>query len=231
MNKSRNRCLLQGNYGFNFKFIQTTYNTGSLRWQNASKKEQKMALMKMAGVLMLLQGALLAHTGAGMTSGFGTGFFHPVGGADHVLAMVAVGLWAVQMGGRALWIVPSAFVVMMLLGGILGISGVEVPFIETGILASVVILGALIAAGAKPSVALSAAIVGLFAIFHGHAHGAEMPLDAGALFYSIGFVLATAMLHVAGIAAGRALESTYTARVARFGGGAIASAGVFLALA
>jgi urease accessory protein len=189
-----------------------------------------MTLMKMAGVWMMLQVSLFAHTGIGMTSGFGAGFFHPIGGADHMLAMVAVGLLAAQIGKKALWIVPSAFVLMMLFGGILGISGIVLPFIEAGILASVVIFGALSAAGAKLPVASSAVIVGLFAIFHGYAHGAEMPLEAGAFDYSIGFMLATVLLHGAGIAAGRGLEKAYNARVTRISGGAIAAGGVLLAL-
>lgn len=189
-----------------------------------------MALIRMAGILMVLQAALFAHTGAGMTSSFGAGFSHPVGGADHMLAMVAIGLWAEQMGKTALWAVPSAFVGMMLFGGILGLSDIAVPFIEGGILTSVVLIGALIAAGKKLPVAAGAAIAGVFAIFHGHAHGAEMPLVAGALTYSVGFVLATAMLHGVGIVAGRALEKAHIERIARVSGGAIAAGGVVLAL-
>lgn len=190
-----------------------------------------MAIMKMTGILMLMQVSLLAHTGVAMASGFGAGFSHPLGGVDHMLAMIAVGLVAVQMGGKALWAVPGAFVAMMLVGGFMGMSGVEVPFIEAGILASVVVFGALIAAGAKLSGAATAVIAGAFAIFHGQAHGAEMPLGAGSLAYSAGFVLATALLHGAGIAAGMALNKVYTARIARISGGAIAAGGVLLAIA
>jgi urease accessory protein len=174
---------------------------------------------------------LFAHTGVGTTAGFSAGFMHPIGGLDHVLAMVAVGLWAAQMGGRALWAVPAAFVGMMLVGGTLGISGVGIPFIEMGIIASVVVLGLLIAGGIKTPVAAGMAIVGAFAIFHGHAHGTEMPVNAAGLMYMAGFVAATALLHAGGIAAGIGLGRVKVERVVRMGGGAIAAGGLLLALA
>lgn len=151
---------------------------------------------------MVLEGSLSAHTGAGMTSGFMSGFIHPIGGMDHMAAMVAVGLWAAVIGGRALWAVPSAFIVMMLFGAFLGVEGLSVPFIEEGIFASVAVLGALVVMGVKPPLYLSSAIVGSFAIFHGVAHGAEMPLNTPNTEYAAGFVLATALLHTAGIVVG-----------------------------
>ncbi|MEJ2501048.1 MAG: HupE/UreJ family protein [Campylobacterales bacterium] len=191
--------------------------------------------MKLARVAVLLslaaQASLFAHTGVGTTAGFSAGFMHPIGGLDHVLAMVAVGLWAAQMGGRALWAVPAAFVGMMLVGGTLGISGVGIPFIEMGIIASVVVLGLLIAGGIKTPVAAGMAIVGAFAIFHGHAHGTEMPVNAAGLMYMAGFVAATALLHAGGIAAGIGLGRVKVERVVRMGGGAIAAGGLLLALA
>ncbi len=190
-----------------------------------------MRLIKMAVfAAVAFQASLLAHTGAGSVSGFASGFMHPVGGLDHVLAMVAVGLWAAQTGGRALWAVPAAFVGMMLVGGVLGISGVGIPFIETGIVASVIVLGALIAAGIKTPVAIGMAIVGTFAIFHGYAHGAEMPVNAAGLMYSIGFATATALLHAVGIAAGIGLGRVNIERMVRVSGGAIAASGLLLAL-
>ena len=189
-----------------------------------------MDLAKWIGVMAVFQVSLMAHTGVGPVSGVAAGFGHPVGGADHVLAMVAVGLWAAQMGGRSLWAVPAAFVGMMIFGGFLGASGVAVPFIEAGILASVIVLGALIAAGVKVSAAAGAVIVGAFAIFHGHAHGAEMPVDAGGLLYGAGFALATLLLHGAGIAAGMGLNRLQVERLVRMGGGAIAAGGAVLAL-
>jgi urease accessory protein len=143
-----------------------------------------------------------AHVGPGEHGGFLHGLMHPIGGADHVLAMVGVGLLASQLGGRALWFVPAAFVSMMVLGGVLGFEGVGFPFVETGIAASVIVIGALVAFDAKLPTAFAMAIVGAFAIFHGHAHGMELPEGSAPLAFAEGFVLATALLHVAGITLG-----------------------------
>ncbi len=190
----------------------------------------KQALIKILSLLFLLPGVAIAHTGVGETTGFVHGFSHPTGGADHLLVMVAVGLWAVQIGGRALWVVPSTFVILMILGGALGFSGISVPFIEEGILVSVLVLGVLIAGAFKFPVIFSALIVGFFALFHGHAHGIEMPVAIGATSYSIGFALATAILHTAGIASGTFLQKTNLEKVNRFAGGAIALSGIYLAV-
>jgi urease accessory protein len=174
---------------------------------------------------------VLAHTNAGETTGLMHGMSHPVGGADHLLAMLAVGLWAVQTGGRAVWIVPAAFVMVMILGGVLGFSGIAIPFIEEGILVSVLVLGTLIAGAFKFPIVISTMVVGVFAIFHGHAHGTEMPLAMGAFSYSIGFALATAMLHVMGMAAGFWLQKLNLEMLNRVMGGAIALSGIYLAVA
>jgi len=171
----------------------------------------------------------LAHTGVGPVSGFTAGFGHPVGGLDHVLAMVAVGILAAQQGGRALWLVPAAFVAMMVVGGVLGVAGVALPFVELGIAGSVIALGAVIAVGRRMSVALAMALAGAFAVFHGHAHGTEMPLNASGLAYGAGFVMATASLHVAGIGLGLGAAKLARPLALRFGGGAIALAGLALA--
>ncbi|MBL8582142.1 MAG: HupE/UreJ family protein [Rhizobiaceae bacterium] len=169
-----------------------------------------------------------AHTGVGSTSGYMHGFSHPIGGLDHVLAMVAVGVFAAFLGGRALWLVPAAFVAMMAVGGVLGIEGVAVPFVEAGIAASVVVLGLTIAFRWSPPTAFAMALVGVFAIFHGHAHGAEMPLDASGLSYAIGFMLATALLHIAGIALGFGVGriGQRTPFAVQAGGGTMALVGV-----
>jgi len=143
-----------------------------------------------------------AHVGVGETSGFAHGFAHPVSGLDHVLAMVLVGVLAFQLGGRALWLVPLAFVSMMAVGGTLGVTGVDVPLVELGIALSVIVRGAAVAFEVKAPVAIDAGLVGLFAVFHGHAHGAEMPDSADGVAYAGGFVIATALLHVAGIGLG-----------------------------
>jgi len=191
-----------------------------------------MKLVKAAAILLTAaQASLFAHTGVGATAGLSAGFSHPVSGLDHVLAMVAVGLWAAQMGGRALLAVPAAFVGMMFVGGALGISGIGIPFIETGIVVSVIVLGALIAGGIKTPVAAGMAIVGVFAVFHGYAHGAEMPVDAAGLMYMAGFIAATVLLHGVGIAAGVGLSRVNIERMVRMSGGAIAAGGLLLALA
>ena len=178
----------------------------------------------------LLPTAALAHTGVGDTGGFAHGFWHPVGGLDHVLAMVAVGAFALRLGGRALWIVPAAFVAMMAVGGFVGMEGIALPFVETGIALSVVVLGLAVALRWKLPVAAASALVGLFAIFHGHAHGGEMPVDASGLSYAVGFMLATALLHVAGIGLGLAVGriGARSKLVLQASGGAMALAGVAL---
>lgn len=158
------------------------------------------------GLLALAAAALpavaYAHTGVGQTSGFMHGFSHPISGLDHILAMVMVGVFAFQLGGRAVWLVPATFVLVMAIGGGLGIAGVNVPFVEVGIALSVIVLGAVVALNVKAPTAVAMGIVGLFAIFHGHAHGAEMPENAGGAAYAVGFMIATALLHVAGLGLG-----------------------------
>jgi urease accessory protein len=171
----------------------------------------------------------LAHTGVGETTGFAHGFMHPVGGIDHVLAMVGVGLFAALLGGPALWLVPASFVAMMAVGGMLGMAGVGVPFVETGIGLSVVVFGLAVALPLSMRGAAAMALVGFFAIFHGYAHGAEMPDTASGFEYGCGFVLATALLHVAGIGLGLAigrLSEVYGRRLTQLAGGGMAMAGV-----
>jgi len=126
------------------------------------------------------------------------GFTHPISGIDHVLAMVMVGIFAYQLGGRALWLVPAAFVSVMAVGGALGLAGVPVPFVEVGIALSVIILGALVASNVRAPVVAAMGIAGFFAIFHGYAHGAEMPANATAITYALAFLAATALLHATG---------------------------------
>jgi urease accessory protein len=181
-------------------------------------------------LLTLLPAVAFAHTGTAQATGFMHGFAHPMGGADHLLAMVAVGLWASQIGGRALWAVPSVFVAVMTLGGFLGFYDVPVPFVEGGILVSVLILGVLIAGAFSPPLAYSALVVGIFAIFHGHAHGAEMPTAMGAASYTAGFVMATAILHSVGMGLGMLLQKTEPQTVNRLAGSAIALGGIYLAV-
>jgi urease accessory protein len=143
-----------------------------------------------------------AHAGHGEHSGFIHGFMHPVTGLDHILAMVTVGILAYQIGGRALWAVPATFLAIMAVGGALGVAGVSFYFVEPGIAASVVVLGLIVALALKPPVALAMALVAVFAVFHGYAHGIEAPLDGSAAAFGAGFLVATALLHAFGVAFG-----------------------------
>ncbi len=182
-----------------------------------------------AAALFLLPSAAFAHTGHGETAGFFHGFEHPVGGLDHILAMVLVGVLAWQAGGRALIAIPASFVLLMAFGGALGVAGIDVPFVEIGIALSIVVFGLAIAFGMKAPLFAFAALVGLFAIFHGHAHGTEMPADSGGLAYGFGFMLATALLHAIGIGLGVALAKIGEARgglLVRAAGGAAAALGL-----
>ena len=150
----------------------------------------------------LAPAAAFAHAGHGEHSGLIHGFMHPVTGLDHILAMVTVGILAYQIGGRALWLVPATFLAIMAAGGLLGVAGVSFYFVEPGIAASVVVLGIIVALALKPPVALAMALVALFAIFHGYAHGIEAPLDGSTAAYGAGFLIATALLHAFGVAFG-----------------------------
>lgn len=153
--------------------------------------------------LLLVFMAVSAHSESGESgSGFVSGFLHPFLGWDHVVAMVAVGLWGAYLGKPAIWVLPIVFPLVMAIGGALGVAGVPLPAVETGIATSAVILGILIAAAAKPPLWVAAVIVGLFAVFHGHAHGTELPLSANPIVYSMGFVFATGLLHLLGISFG-----------------------------
>lgn len=195
------------------------------------KKLPTHLLLTALCAICLLPIAALAHTGSGQATGFSAGFIHPMGGADHLLAMLAIGLWAAQMRGRAAWVVPGAFVSMMMAGGVLGMSGVHVPYMEAGILVSVLVLGMLIAGAVKLPLTISAMLVGIFAVCHGHAHGAEMPIAIGAVSYSAGFALATALLHATGMLAGIGLRILNIEKITRFTGGAIALSGIYMAVA
>jgi urease accessory protein len=178
---------------------------------------------------MLFSGAAQAHTGVGDTNGFLHGFAHPISGVDHVLAMVAVGLFGTRLGGRALWLVPLSFVSMMVVGGALGMTGVELPFVEIGIGLSVVVFGISVAAHFDLPTVAAMTMVGFFALFHGHAHGAEMPQSASGLEYGTGFVLATAMLHAFGIGLGLLIarvSQAYGRRILQTAGAAMAVTGV-----
>ncbi|MCU0832665.1 MAG: HupE/UreJ family protein [Rhizobiaceae bacterium] len=182
----------------------------------------------MAFGFSLLAAQASAHTGAGDASGFAHGFMHPVGGLDHLLAMVLVGLIAAAMGGRALAALPAAFLVMMAVGGAVGMTGLALPGLEPGIALSVIVLGGILAFAKFPPVTAAVVLTGAFAIFHGFAHGAEMPADASGAAYAAGFLAATALLHGAGLAAGLGLDRIGGRFAARVAGAAGAMTGIAL---
>lgn len=186
-------------------------------------------LLLALGLTVASAAPAFAHLDPQDHGSFMAGFSHPLFGLDHILVMVAVGLWAAQIGGRAMWAVPAAFVAMMALGFGLAVAGVSLPFVEPVILASVVTLGLLVAMAVRLDPAVSAAIVAVFALFHGHAHGGELGV-ADALPFATGFVIATALLHVGGIALGLGIARIAGGRtLTRILGAATALAGVALA--
>lgn len=180
--------------------------------------------------LFVLVRAAYAHDGTGVTGGFVSGFLHPLLGWDHVAAMVAVGLWGAFLGAPAVWVLPVVFPLVMAFGGVLGVAGVPVPAVELGIAASAVVLGVMVALAARPPLAVAAVIVGAFAIFHGHAHGTELPSAANAVAYSVGFVLATGLLHLCGITFALLIRWPAGKAAVRACGAAIALAGVAFVL-
>lgn len=180
-------------------------------------------------LVLLAPLAALAHEeGAAAGSSFLTGFLHPIRGIDHVLAMFAIGLWGSQLGMPGIWVLPVAFPLVMAFGGALGIAGVPLPGTEIGIALSVIALGAIIALNLRPPVAGALGVAAFFAVFHGHAHGAELPGQAGAIAYSAGFVLATGLIHLSGIGVGLVTFLPRGPALVRVGGGAIALAGLYL---
>ena len=167
----------------------------------------RLPLRPLASLALLAAFALAAplaqaHEGAGLAGGFMSGFAHPLLGWDHVIAMLAVGLWGAFLGAPALWLLPVVFPLVMAAGGALGVLGVPLPAVEIGIAASAIALGGVVAGALRPPLWVAALLVALFAIFHGHAHGTELPQAASPLAYSLGFVVATGLLHLTGIALG-----------------------------
>jgi urease accessory protein len=182
-------------------------------------------------MLILGAGPALAHGGGNVAGGFVGGFAHPLFGPDHVAAMVAVGLWGAVLGPPALWLLPVAFPLVMAFGGVLGIAAVPLPRVEIGIAASAIVLGLMVAFAVRLPLGLAVAVVAAFAIFHGYAHGAELPPGADAIAFSAGFVIATGLLHLCGIGLGYAgidLAARWPAGrfAVRLVGAAIAVAGV-----
>lgn len=168
-----------------------------------------------------------AHSADGVAGGFVSGFLHPIAGWDHVIAMVAVGLWGAFLGAPAIWLLPVVFPLVMAFGGALGVVGLPLPGVEIGIAASAIVLGAMVAFAARPPLWVAAAIVGAFAIFHGHAHGTELPEAASPIAYSLGFVIATGLLHAAGIALSLVTRWSWGPALVRGAGGVIALLGAW----
>ncbi|SOC41879.1 urease accessory protein [Rhizobium subbaraonis] len=193
----------------------------------------KGTLVRSIGLVVALllssAGIAEAHVGTGGSSGFLSGFLHPIMGLDHVVAMVAVGLWGAQLGKPAIWLLPVTFPLVMALGGFLGLVGVPMPGVEIGIALSGVLLGAAVLTESRPPMIAAAILVGLFAIFHGYAHGAELPLGENALFFSLGFVVGTGLLHAVGIVIGLLYQWPWGKVTVRVAGGAVGVVGaVFL---
>ena len=169
---------------------------------------------------------LLAHPRGGEATGFFAGLSHPVSGLDHVLAMIAVGLWGAQLGPPAVWLLPVTFPMVMAFGGTLGLLGVKLPGIEVGIALSAIGRGAAVLFEARPKLWIAAVLVGFFAIFHGHAHGTELPAGANGVLYSLGFVIATGLLHATGIGIGLIHRWPAGRTALRWAGAVVALAGL-----
>ncbi|MGI9471633.1 MAG: HupE/UreJ family protein [Rubripirellula sp.] len=168
-----------------------------------------------------------AHEAGDVAGGFLSGLAHPVFGPDHVVAMIAVGLWGGQLGKPAMWLLPVTFPIVMAFGGMLGARGVPIPSVEIGIAFSAIVLGAMVTLAVKPSMWIAAVIVGMFAIFHGHAHGTELPESATPLAYGAGFVISTGLLHAAGIVIGLLVYWPIGEKLVRLLGAVIAGVGAF----
>lgn len=175
----------------------------------------------------LCAGTAFAHAEQGVAGGLTSGFLHPIFGLDHLVAMVAVGLWGAQLGSPAIWLLPITFPLVMAAGGVLGMMGVPLPFVESGVAASAIVLGALVGLRLRAPLWLAGLLVGIFAVFHGHAHGGEVPEAANPLAYAIGFVIATGLLHLTGILIGLMVRWPAGAAAVRVLGGGIAAVGAF----
>ncbi|WP_045837955.1 HupE/UreJ family protein [Hyphomicrobium sp. 99] len=172
----------------------------------------------------------LAHSGTGTSAGLLSGFMHPITGVDHLVAMVAVGLWGAQLGNPAIWILPITFPLVMAIGGLLGVSGIDLPFTEIMIAISAIALGLMVATKTRPPLWVAALLVGVFAIFHGYAHGRELPEAADPLAFGVGFVIATGLLHLCGILIGVLTRWPAGAKLVRTSGAAIGAIGGYFLL-
>jgi urease accessory protein len=175
--------------------------------------------------LLLVASYATAHTGEGINNGFQSGFWHPIMGWDHVVAMVAVGLWGAFLGAPAIWLLPVVFPLVMAFGGAIGMMGIPLPAVEVGIALSGIVLGLLVLFAVKAPLWIASVIVGVFAIFHGHAHGTELPNAFSPYGYAAGFVIATGLMHIIGIGIGFLTRSSFGTYVVRATGALIAAVG------
>ena len=195
---------------------------------NSLKDSRRFAWLPVIAVLLVLAPQAQAHILTGEAGGFKSGFHHPWSGLDHICAMVAVGLWGAQLGGRAMWLLPVVFPLVMSVGGFLGLIGVPLPGQEIGIALSALLLGTMVCFQVKPkNLVWPAILVGVFGFYHGHAHGVELPPGESGLLYSIGFVLATGTLHLCGITFGLLHRWAAGSVVIRVAGAAIMLCGIY----
>lgn len=199
-------------------------------WSARDERASRMLLLSFFITFLLLPSAALAHEGTGLAGGLVAGFLHPLYGLDHMLAMVAVGLWGAFLGRPLVVLLPILFPAMMTVGGGIGMLGLPLPMVELGIALSVVTLGAVILLAVRAPVAVATSIVAAFALFHGYAHGLELPAAADPVGYSAGFVLCTGLLHVAGITLGLLKSTRAGTLVLRGGGGLIALSGIWFTI-
>ena len=195
--------------------------------RHRSHERRAVAFAAALGLAALKADVALAHIVAGPLGGFGSGFSHPLFGLDHLLAMLAVGIWGAQMGGRSIWTLPVTFPLVMAFGGVLGMVGFPLPDVEIGIALSMLVLGLAIAFAWRPFEPVAMLIVAVFAIFHGYAHGVELPRAADPVAYSVGFVLATGTIHLCGIGIGLLIGTLFDGKISRGLGGAIAAGGLY----
>ena len=190
------------------------------------------AVWALAGALaLLLHGPAFAHVESGTAAGLASGLLHPITGLDHLVAMVAVGLWGAQLGSPAIWLLPITFPLVMAFGGVLGLAKVSLPFTEQAVALSAVVLGVLILLRVRPPLWIAALVVATFAIFHGYAHGLELPRAANPLAYGAGFVIATGLLHLCGILIGTLTRWPVGESVVRGCGAAVGCVGCYFLLA
>ncbi|MEL7450015.1 MAG: HupE/UreJ family protein [Pseudomonadota bacterium] len=178
-------------------------------------------------MLALAAAAAHAHTETGVAGGLVSGFLHPIFGPDHLVAMVAVGLWGAQLGAPAIWALPITFPLVMAFGAVLGVAGFPLPGVELGVSASALVLGAMVALCVRPPLAVAGVLVAAFAIFHGFAHGTELPAAANPLAYGVGFVTSTGLLHLCGILLGTLIRWPAGMHVVRASGGVVAACGAY----